>query len=443
MHIPELIRKKRDGESLTREEIEFLVRGYTSGAIPDYQFSALLMAIYIRGMKDEELLNLTRSYIESGLTLDLGEIDKPKVDKHSTGGVGDKVSIPLAPLVASLDVVVPMISGRGLGHTGGTLDKLESIPGFRTNLTVSEFKAQLKTIGVAITGQTGELAPADGKIYALRDVTATVDSIPLIAASIMSKKLAEGIDGLVLDVKTGSGAFMAKLDDALSLAKTMTKLGTLYGKKTIALITDMSEPLGKTVGNALEIVESIDILRNEKPDPKLLELILMLGAYMLIIAGVENEIEKGVKRLQKAISSGKAYEKFLRMVESQGGDLNSLEKHFSLVRTKLTLEVTSSAEGYVAEIDTRRIGLAACNLGAGRIKKEDKIDHSVGFIIFKKIGDSVEKYEPLARVFANDEEKAHWAAAALKSAFKISETKPSKPPLIYGIVDETGIRKLY
>lgn len=442
MNVPELIRKKRDGEKLTEEELEFLVSGYTNGKIPDYQFSALLMAIYLRGMSEEELLNLTRSYIHSGIMVDLSDIDKPKVDKHSTGGVGDKVSIPLAPLVASCDVVVPMLSGRGLGHTGGTLDKLESIPGFRTDLTIDEIKRQLKLIGVCITGQTSDLAPADGKIYALRDVTSTVDSIPLIAASIMSKKLAEGIDALVLDVKTGSGAFMQRLNDAISLAQTMVKIGNLYGKKVIALITDMNEPLGKMVGNALEIVESVEILQSKASDNKLLNLILTLGGYMLILAGVEKNLDQAILRLRTNLSNGKAYEKFLSMVEAQGGNPKSLENLWQLVEAKIKLEVPSAKSGYVTRIDTRKIGLVAVGLGAGRTKKEDKIDHSAGIIVHKKLGDKVEIGEPIAEILTNDKSKVQNAINEIQSAYTIEDSFIERPKLIYAIIDQSGVKQV-
>lgn len=439
MLVQELIRKKRDGGIFSQEEIEYLVSNYTKGEIPDYQFSALLMAIYFRGMTSEELLYLTKSYIESGVRLDLSDIKAPKIDKHSTGGVGDKVSLILAPLVASCGVAVPMISGRGLGHTGGTLDKLESIPGFRTMLTIEELKNQLRKIGVAICGQTKELVVADGKIYALRDVTATVDSIPLISASIMSKKLAEGIDRLVLDVKTGNGAFMQEIEKAVELAQTMCKIGNLYGKPAVALVTDMNEPLGEMVGNALEVLESVQILQGQKRNSPVCEIVLTLGAFMLILAGFTDNLWDGRKQLETNLLKGKALEKFQELVAHQGGDTGVCDKPESIVKAKYRFEVPSQAGGYVAQIDTRAIGVAAIALGAGRASLEDKIDHSAGLIVRKKVGDKVEIGEPLVEILANDETRARAIISSIQKAYKISEEKCAPRPLIYYLVDHQNV----
>ncbi len=430
----ELIRKKRDGKELTAKEIDFLVQGFTRKEIPDYQFSAFLMAAYIRGMTDEETLHLTRSYIESGEILDLKGIE-PKIDKHSTGGVGDKVSIVLAPLVASCGVKVPMISGRGLGHTGGTLDKLESIPGFRTSLSIKEIRKQLENIGFVICGQTGELAPADGKIYALRDVTGTVNSISLIAASIMSKKLAEDIDGLVLDVKTGSGAFMEDMNDALKLANKMCTIGHLYGKRTVALITSMDEPLGWAVGNGVEIAECIQILKKGSGDNNLIELIKVLASFMLLISEKSPDYSSARKKVEQALSQGLAYQKFREMIKAQGGDLSFIEQPESLYETQYRKPVTSASDGFIQGIDTRKVGIAGLVLGAGRKKIEDEIDHSVGIIVRKKIGDKVAKGEVLVELLGNNEENLTEAENLIKQAYTISGNKKEPLPIIHYIVD--------
>jgi pyrimidine-nucleoside phosphorylase len=380
-------------------------------------------------MSFEETTNLTLAMMNSGKVFDLSSISGMKIDKHSTGGVGDKVSLVLAPLVSACGVIVPMVSGRGLGHTGGTLDKLESIPGFRTNLSYQEFIANLKTIGIAMIGQTEELAPADKKIYALRDVTATVDSIPLIAASIMSKKLAEGIDGLVLDVKTGQGAFMTRLPLARKLAKTMIEIGKRMNKKVIAFITDMSEPLGKTVGNALEVIEAIEALKG-KGEKDLMEVVFTLGEAMLIMGGKVKTKTGARKLLKDAIETKSGLRKFEELIKYQGGDAKVIEDYSLLPTAKYQIEVRSDKTGYVSKIDTQRIGLLAIELGAGRKKIEGKIDSAVGFVINKKIGDKVKIGDSLAIVLANNEPQAKAIAQELVGCYSLAKSPVPKPKLI-------------
>ncbi|MDH5186487.1 MAG: thymidine phosphorylase [candidate division WOR-3 bacterium] len=429
MNTYEIIKKKRDGKALTKEEMNFLINGYTKHNIKDYQLAAFLMAVYYRGMSFDETTNLTIAMMDSGKVFDLSAIPGIKVDKHSTGGVGDKVSLILAPLVACYGVVVPMVSGRGLGHTGGTLDKLESIPGFRTNLTYQEFVTNLKSIGLAMMGQTEELAPADRKIYALRDVTATVDSIPLIAASIMSKKLAEGIDGLVLDVKTGSGAFMPKLSLAKKLAKIMIELGKRMNKKVTAFITDMSQPLGRTVGNALEVIEAIEALKG-KGEKDLMEVVLTLGEAMLLMGKKANTKNKARKLLQQSIDQRNALEKFRQLVRLQGGDERVIDDYSLLATAKYQIGVKSSKAGYVAKIDTQKIGMLAVELGAGRKKLEDRIDPAAGFIVNKKIGDLVRVGDILALVLANDIDLARDIALKFSGCYSFQKNRVFKPKLI-------------
>ena len=415
-----IIRKKRDGEELSEKEIGYLISEYTKGNIPDYQISAFLMAAYLQGLGPKETTYLMRSMMDSGVILDLSGIKAPRVDKHSTGGVGDKVSLILAPLLASCGVCVPMISGRGLGHTGGTLDKLESIPGFRTDLTIKEFEKQLKEIGVAMIGQTAELAPADKKIYALRDVTATVDSIPLIAASIMCKKLAEDLDGLVLDVKFGNGAFMQEYRRAKQLAQTMVQIGRRSGVKTVAVMTGMDDPLGVHVGNSLEVIEAIESLKGKGPED-LMEVTLTLGAEMLKMAKVRG----GIDLLQEKIESGAALGKFQEMIECQGGDSRVIEDYSYLPLPKHTVDVMTQRTGYISGIDCFSIGMLLIDLGGGRKRKEDSIDASCGFKIVKKTGDSVKKGTCLAQVLADDRAKAQRVAGRLGQVFSI-QSKPSK-----------------
>ncbi len=432
MRAVDIIRKKRDGKKLSDEEIAFMIRGAVSGNVPDYQLTAFLMAVFFRGMDMEETVSLTRYMMESGKIIDLSSIEGPKIDKHSTGGVGDKISLILAPLVASVGVKVPMISGRSLGHTGGTLDKLESIPGFRTNLTEEEFIEGVKKVGVVIAGQTDDLVPADKKLYALRDATATVDSIPLIASSIMSKKLSEGIDGLILDVKTGSGAFMRRFDDAEALAEAMLSIGKTMGKKMFALVTNMDQPLGRAVGNALEVVESINVLKGKGPDD-VRELTLILGSYMLILAGLSNKLSEAKKKLEDALNSGIAYKKWEEMVRNQGGDPEApLSNDF--IKVKYVEKVSANEEGYLEHFDTYKIGIAATILGAGRSKVEDKIDHKVGLFVLKKLGDKVEKGTPIFEVRANDEKRMKEAIEILNESYTVWRERTEPRDLILRVM---------
>ncbi len=400
MHIVDLIAKKRDGYPLTKEEIEFIIQGYTKGKIPDYQISALLMAIYFENMNDEESTYLALAMRDSGDSIDLSEIPGIKVDKHSTGGVGDKVTLVLGPLLASLGVKFAKMSGRGLGHTGGTIDKLESIPGYQVVLEAEDFIEQVKKIGIAIVGQSGDVAPADKKLYALRDVTATVECIPLIASSIMSKKLASGADAIVLDVKVGHGAFMKTEADAVKLAKLMVEIGKLAGKKVTALLTGMDEPLGHKIGNALEVYEAIETLNGEGPKD-LVDVTVEIGAHLLLDAQIETDFEVAKVKLQEALQNGTAYEKFLELVEAQGGDLDRLDDP-SLLLSKNTVEVLSEKEGYVMDINALDIGKAAMRLGAGRETKEDTIDLDVGLDLHKKIGSYVKKGESIATLYVRE-----------------------------------------
>ncbi len=424
MSIYEIITKKKQGKELTSEEINYLVNGYTQGEIPDYQFSAFLMAVYFQGMSFQETTDFTKAIMYSGKVFDLSEISKPKIDKHSTGGVGDKVSLVLAPLVADCGIVVPMCSGRGLGHTGGTLDKLESIPHFRTNLTAKEFIQQLKKIGCALIGQTEELAPADKKIYALRDVTATVDSIPLIAASIMSKKLAEGIDGLVLDVKTGLGAFMRKLTDAKKLAKIMCEIGKRMKKKVTAIITDMNQPLGNTVGNALEVIESIETLKGKGPKD-LLQVTMILAEEMLVISGMKRS--RARKMLKQSIKSGSALKKFREVIKAQAGDERVIDDYTILPQPQYEYQIRSPSSGYIHKVDALTTGLLAVELGCGRKTLTDQIDYSAGIIFYKKVGDKVNKDEVLAKIVGQNQNKVKSVAEQILSAYQITKTQYRKP----------------
>lgn len=429
----DVITKKRDGNELSTAEIEAFIAGYTSGKIADYQASAWLMAVVLRGMTRGETSALTNAMLHSGEVLDLSEFPAAKVDKHSTGGVGDKTSLVLAPLVAAAGLIVPMISGRGLGHTGGTLDKLESIPGFNVNLSTADFRRVLKQCGCCMIGQTAEIAPADRKLYALRDVTGTVESPYLICASIMSKKLAEGIDGLVLDVKTGSGAFMKKEEDAIFLAELMIETGQRMGKKVAALITNMDQPLGNNVGNALEVVECIDVLRGGGPDD-LRELCLELAGWMLYLGGTANSVENGRATSQELIESGAALEKFRDMVKLQGGDARSIDDPSRLPRARNTSEVTSSMAGFVSEIDCLAVGVASAVVGGGRTKKEDSIDPSVGIVLHRKLGDSVAIGDPICTIHYNSETQAAQAAALLEKSFVVGATAPAKKSLVHRVI---------
>ena len=415
------IRKKRDGGELSRNEIESLVNAYTRGDTPDYQVSAWLMAVVLRGMTRAETAALTDAMLRSGEVLDLSSLLGKKVDKHSTGGVGDKTSLVLAPLAAAAGVVVPMISGRGLGHTGGTLDKLEAIPGFNVNLPVAEFRRVLETCGCCMIGQTAEIAPADRKLYALRDVTGTVESPYLICASIMSKKLAEGIDALVLDVKTGSGAFMKSEQDAAFLADLMVETGERMGKQVVALITDMDQPLGCMIGNALEVVEVVEILRGEGPED-LRQLCLELAGWMLHLGGVSDTVADGKKQSDRLIASGKALDKFRQMVELQGGDPRTIDDPKKLPQAQHTMTTSSPKNGYVGSLQCEKVGSACVILGGGRERKEDSVDPAVGIVLHKKVGDAVSAGEPLATIHYNAEARAAHARQLLEESYHIVDS---------------------
>ncbi len=434
----DVIRKKRDGGELSTNEIESLVNSYTSGEIPDYQVSAWLMAVVLRGMTRAETAALTDAMLHSGEVLDLSTLPARKVDKHSTGGVGDKTSLVLAPLVAAAGAVVPMISGRGLGHTGGTLDKLESIPGFNVNLSVAEFRHVLETCGCAMIGQTAEIAPADRKLYALRDVTGTVESPYLICASIMSKKLAEGIDGLVLDVKTGSGAFMKTDKEAVFLAELMVETSERMGKQMVALITDMDQPLGKMIGNSLEVVEAVEILRGEGPDD-LRQLCVELAAWMLRLGGISSTVAEGRNLSEKLIASGQALEKLRRMVELQGGDPRVIEDLKRLPQAQRTMTISSPKAGYLASLQCEDVGTACVILGGGRERKEDSVDPAVGIVLHKKVGDAVSANEPLATIYYNSESRAARARQLLEQSYRITDSSPrEKRPLIHRVIGHQG-----
>jgi pyrimidine-nucleoside phosphorylase len=430
----DIIIKKRDGQALSEQEIQYVVKGFTSGEIPDYQMSALLMAIYFNHMNYEETLELTLAMADSGDRLDLSGIPGVKVDKHSTGGVGDKTTLVLAPMVASLGIKTAKMSGRGLGHTGGTIDKLESIPGFSTSLTEQKFIDNASNIGLALTGQTGNITPADKKIYALRDVTGTVENMSLIASSIMSKKLAAGADVIVLDVKAGSGAFMKTVEDACGLADMMVKIGNGAGRKTCAVISQMSEPLGRAVGNGIEVIEAVQTLKGEGEDD-LLELCLELGSLM--VTGADSSISRAEARnlLMETVSSGSAYAKFKEFVAAQGGNLDFIDNCDKLVDVKETLEIKSGKTGYVKSINTYDVGRAVMLLGGGREKKGDDIDHNVGVLINKKVGDYVEAEESIATMYVNDGTNKAQAAEMLKNAYEYSGEPVEKLKLVQRVVE--------
>jgi pyrimidine-nucleoside phosphorylase len=425
----DVIRKKRDGGELSRFEIDSLIAAYTQGSIPDYQVSAWLMAVVLRGMTRGETAALTDAMLRSGEVLDLSGIAKKKVDKHSTGGVGDKTSLVLAPLAAVAGVTVPMISGRGLGHTGGTLDKLEAIPGFNVNLAVPEFRRVLEVCGCAMIGQTAEIAPADRKLYALRDVTGTVESPYLICASIMSKKMAEGIDALVLDVKTGSGAFMKSEKDAAFLAELMVETGERMGKRTVALITDMDQPLGNMIGNALEVVEVVDVLRGGGPQD-LRDLCLELAAWMLHLGGVSKTVAEGKQESAKLLASGKALERFRQMVELQGGDPRVVDDPKILPQARHSQQVLSAKEGYIASLQCEQVGTACVILGGGRERKEDSVDPAVGIALHRKVGDRVAAGEPIATIYYNSGSRVERAQQLLEESCGISDSPPSEKRLL-------------
>ena len=435
----DLIMKKRNSLELSKEEISYIIKEYVAGNIPDYQMSAFLMTIYFKGMSKEETLYMTMEVAHSGDMVDLSSIKGVKVDKHSTGGVGDKTTLIIAPIVASLGVKVAKMSGRGLGHTGGTVDKLESIPNFKTILSREEFFNIVNKIGVSVIGQSGNLAPSDKKLYALRDVTATVDSIPLIAISIMSKKLAAGNDCILLDVKTGSGAFMKTVDSAIELAKEMVDIGSNAGKNTLALITDMDIPLGYNIGNSLEVIEAVETLRGRGPKD-LTEVCIQLSANMLYLAG-KGSIEECIHLANRAIEDGSAYNKFIEMVEAQGGDSNVIKDVDKFEKSKYAFEVKSEYSGYIYSMDTESLGIASVILGAGRETKDSIIDFSAGIIINKKYGEYIEAGEVLATMYANDESLFEAAAKKYLEAIEIKNKRPEIKPLIYARVSKDEISK--
>jgi pyrimidine-nucleoside phosphorylase len=428
-----IIARKRDGHALTREEIDAFVRGATDGSWAEYQLSALLMAVFLRGMTPEETADYTDAMMRSGVVADLSSVRGTKVDKHSTGGVGDKISILLAPMVAACGVPVPMISGRGLGHSGGTLDKLESIPGFRTDLSLDAYRDQVARVGCALIGQTRELAPADKKLYALRDVTATVECIPLICGSILSKKLAEGIDALVLDVKFGRGAFMKTKAEARKLAEALVSVGRAGGKKVRALLTAMEQPLGRTVGNALEVAESIDCLRGTGP-ADVMELTYALGSHMLVLGGVARSEAEGRAKLEGAVQSGAALAKFREIVAAQGGDVSVLDDSLRLPQAKLTHPVTAKQGGFVSDVSAMDVALAALRLGAGRAKADDEIDPAVGVSKLVKIGERVAAGAVVAQIHANDPQAMAEARVMIERAIVIGDSAPALEPLIDGVI---------
>ena len=435
MRMYDLILKKKQGKELNTEEINWMIKEFTEGRIPDYQMSAMTMAICFQGIDKRETFDLTMAMRDSGDVLDLSRIDGIKVDKHSTGGVGDKVSLVLTPIVASLGVPVAKMSGRGLGHTGGTIDKLESFSGFSTEISEEKFIDSVNTIGIAIAGQTANLAPADKKLYALRDVTATVDQMSLIASSIMSKKLASGADAIVLDVKTGNGAFMQKEEDAIALAKAMVDIGNRAGKQTVAVITDMDEPLGNAVGNALEIKEVIDALHGDGPED-LMEVVYALGTQMLLLAKRAEDEEIARNLITESIQERKALKKFAEFIENQGGNREEILHPDMLPKARYVIPVLAEEEGCIERILAQDIGIACMTLGGGRENKESTIDHGVGIILTKKISDTVKKGETLALIHANSKEKAVLASGLVKNAYRIAKEPAKKAPMVKCIIRE-------
>jgi pyrimidine-nucleoside phosphorylase/thymidine phosphorylase len=429
----DVIQKKRDGIELSKDEIEFFVRGYTRGDVPDYQASAFTMAVFFKGMTPAETVALTESMMHTGEVLDLGELPGPKVDKHSTGGVGDKTSLVLAPLAAACGVYVPMISGRGLGHTGGTLDKLEAIPGFDVRLSLARFKSVLRECGLGLIGQTPEIAPADRKLYALRDVTATVESLPLISASIMSKKMAEGIDALVLDVKCGDGAFLRSREEAKALAETMLGIGRGMGKKLAALITDMDQPLGRTAGNALEVAECVETLKGRGPKD-LESLSIELAAWMVKLAGAAASLDAARTRVRDALASGAGLERFRRVIELQGGNPRVCDDPSLLPQSRETVVVRSERDGRVVRLAARAIGHASMLLGGGRETVDSTIDPAVGFVFHKKVGDPVAVGEPIVTVHLGNASRREAALARLKEAIVVAAEAPSRGPLVLEVL---------
>lgn len=431
MNILDIISKKRDQKELSKEEIEYFIKNYTNGNIADYQAAALVMAIYLNGMTKEETTYLTIAMANSGDVLDLSELGIV-VDKHSTGGVGDKITLILMPIMAALGVVVAKMSGRGLGFTGGTADKLESIPGYRTNISEEEFRNNVKEIGISLITQTANLAPADKKLYALRDTISCTDSIPLIASSIMSKKIAAGANKVVLDVTCGSGAFMKNKEEAVKLSKVMKQIGELAGKETICVITNMNEPLGNAVGNSLEMIETINSLKGNMPED-VKEVVLELGSYILKLAGKGEDIEKNKIEIENCVNSGKAYKKFVELIHRQGGDISYCENIEKFEKARYQESITFE-EGYISKIDAEKIGKIACYLGAGRIKKKDKIDMSAGIIVNKKVGDYIKKEDIVATLYSNSKEKIEEAREMIKQSITITDKKVEKEKMILGII---------
>lgn len=432
MRMVDLIHKKKQGESLTQDEINFIVEGYTSGAIPEYQMSAFLMAVYFKGMNKEETANLTLAFVNSGDHIDLSDIKGVKVDKHSTGGVGDKVSLIIIPLVAAVGIPVAKMSGRGLGHTGGTIDKLEAIEGFKTNLSRDEFISNVNTYKMAIAGQSANLTPADKKIYALRDVTATVDSVPLIAASVMSKKIASGANAIVLDVKVGSGAFMKSLPEAKELAKTMVDIGKSLRRKTIAVITDMSQPLGHEVGNANEVKEAIEVLKG-KGAKDLSTVALTIASYMVVLGGAYSDFNKAYSELEQVIHSGKAFDKLKQLVEIQGGNSDVIDNPDKLPQAKRHIEVKALKSGYVTTINAEAIGISAMLLGAGRKTKDDPINYAAGLTMLKKIGDKVNSGDIIC-ILHTELEEYEEAEGMVRSAYSFNNNQPMPINYIYEVI---------
>lgn len=436
-----LIRKKRNGEILSRNEISFLIEQYTNDELPDYQMSAFLMAAFLNHLNDDEASALTHAMLHSGTILNLSDIPGKKVDKHSTGGVGDKLSLILAPIVASYDIPVPMISGRGLGHTGGTLDKLESIPGFTVDISIERYRQVLSQCKMVMAGQTDDVAPADKRLYALRDVTATVESIPLIAGSIMSKKLAEGIDALVLDVKFGSGAFMKTHEDAQELAETLVAIGEDFGKETVAYLSNMNQPLGYKVGNWLEVEEAVAALNGEGPKD-VMEVTHILAGTMIMLGGKASSVEEGVGKSKKAVRNGRAFEKWLELTEAQGGDSEPLKDFSKYPKAKYSFELEARESGYVTEIDAYKVGLASLELGAGRKTKENDVDPMAGIELKHKVGSKVKKGETLALGFTNNNKVIETANDILQDAFTLAEEEPGKMVMVTHRIDRQGIHKI-
>ena len=433
MDIKNIISKKREDKVISKDEIDYFVREYTNGNIPDYQAAALIMAICINGMTEEEIKNLTIAMAESGEKIDLSEIGDVVVDKHSTGGVGDKITIILMPIIASLGIPVAKMSGRGLGFTGGTVDKLESIPGYRTEVPVDEFIENVKNVGISLIGQTANIAPADKKIYALRDAINCTKSIPLIASSIMSKKIALGANKLVLDITVGNGAFMKTKQEAITLAKCMKRIGEMSGIETVCVLTNMEEPLGHNVGNTLEIIEAVEALKNNMPDD-VREVVYEIGAQMIKLAGRGNDLNANIVQIEEALQSGKAYQKFLELISNQGGDISFMQEMTKLGKAKYVIPVLAEQDGVVEAINAEMVGSISVYVGAGRMKKEDKIDKLAGIVLVKKSGDTVKVGEPLAYVHTNDENKAKGAVENLKTAFNLTNKNVKRKKAVLGVI---------